>query len=77
MRPIHLLDCSIHNLYKARVNLQRLRYFVVVTEELNFTRATARLHMVHSLLSYQIRHLENESAGGERLTALGGPGSRA
>jgi hypothetical protein len=54
------------------VNLQRLRYLVIVTEEWNFTRVAARLHTVHSLLSYRIRHLENESAGGERLTSLGG-----
>ncbi len=77
MRPIHLLDCSIHNLYKARVNLQRLRYFVVVTEELNFTRTTARLHMVHSLLSYQIMQPKDEPEGGERLTALRGAVSQA
>jgi hypothetical protein len=34
MRPIHLLDCLIHDLYKAIVNLQRLRHLVVVPEEL-------------------------------------------
>jgi Bacterial regulatory helix-turn-helix protein, lysR family len=77
MRPIHLLDCLIHNLYKAIVNLQRVRYFVVVPEELNFTRAAERLHMAHSLLSYQIRQLEDEPEGGERLTALRGAGSQA
>jgi len=64
-------------LYKAIVNLQRLRYFVVVTEELNFTRAAERLHVAHSLLSYQIRQLEDEPEGGERLTALRGAGSQA
>ena len=63
----YILDCLIHNLYKAIVNLQRLCYFVVVTEELNFTRAAERLHMVHSLLSYQIRQLEDEPEGRERL----------
>ena len=72
MRPIHLLDCLIHNLYKAIVNLQRLRHFVVVTEELNLTWAAERLHMAHSLLSYQIRQLEDEPEGRERLTALRG-----
>ena len=59
------------------MNLQRLRYFVVVTEELNFTRAAERLLMVHSLLSYQIRQLKDEPEGGERLTALRGAGSQA
>src|SRR5919199_697384 len=34
IRPIHLLDCLIHDLYKAIVNLQRLRHFVAVPEEL-------------------------------------------
>ena len=72
-----LLDCLIHNLYKATVNLQRLRYFVVVTEELNFTRPAERLHMVRSLLSYQIRQLKDEPEGGERLTALRGAVSQA
>ena len=52
IRPIHLLDCLIHNLYKAIVNLQRL------TEELNFTRAAERLHMVYARLGYEIRQLE-------------------
>ena len=59
------------------MNLQRLRYFVVVTEELNFTRAAERLHMVHSLLSYQIRQLKDEPEVGERLTALRGAVTQA
>jgi DNA-binding transcriptional LysR family regulator len=59
------------------VNLQRLRYFVVVTEEVNFTRAAERLHMAHSLLSYQIRRLEDAPEGGERLTTLPGAGLQA
>ena len=54
------------------MNLQRLRYFGVVTEELNFTRAAERLHMARSHLSCQIRQPENEPEGGERLTALSG-----
>jgi len=64
-------------LYKAIVNLQPLRYFMVATEEFNFTRAAERLHMAHPLLSYQIKELKDEPAGGERLTALRGAGSRA
>ena len=59
------------------MNLQRLRYFVVVTEEMNFIRAAERLHMVHSLLSYQIRQLKDEPEGGKRLTALREAGSQA
>ncbi len=72
-----MLDCLKHNLYKATVNLQRLRYFVGVTEELNFTRAAERLHIAHSLLGYQIRHLEDESEDGELLTALSAASSQA
>jgi len=76
IRPIQLLDCLIHNLYKAIVNLQRLRYFVGVTEELNFTRAAERLHIALSVLSYLIRQLEDEPEGRQWLTALRGAGSQ-
>ena len=64
-------------MYKATVNLQRFRYFVVVTEELNFMRTAERLRMVHSLLTYQIMQLKDEPEGGERLTALRGAVSQA
>ena len=56
------------------MNVQRLRYFVIVTEELNFARAATRFHMAHSLMSFQIRHSEEP---GERLTALREAGSQA
>ncbi len=44
------------------MNLRHIRFFVVLAEELNFTRASARLHVAQPALSQQIRLLE-ESMG--------------
>ena len=45
----------------ARIDFRQLQYFVAVAEELNFTRAARRCHVVQSALSYQIAKLERDT----------------
>src|SRR6478609_9638314 len=45
----------------ARIDFRQLHYFVAVAEELNFTRAAQRCHVVQSALSYQIAKLERDT----------------
>ena len=43
------------------MDVRQLEYFVAVAEELSFTAAAARCHVVQSALSYQIARLEREN----------------
>lgn len=42
------------------MDVRQLEYFVAVAEDLSFTRAAARCHVVQSALSYQVARLERE-----------------
>lgn len=44
----------------SNVELRQLRYFIAVSEELNFTKAGWKLHVAQPALSRQIRQLEEE-----------------
>jgi LysR family transcriptional regulator, cyn operon transcriptional activator len=42
------------------MELRHLRYFVALSDCLNFTRAAERMHVTQSTLSHQVKQLENE-----------------
>jgi DNA-binding transcriptional LysR family regulator len=42
------------------MDLRQLQYVIAVAEELNFTRAAAKCHVVQSALSHQVARLERE-----------------
>lgn len=54
------LDGHTFWLYLPRMELRHLRYFVTIAEELNISRASARLRISQPAVSRQLRDLEEE-----------------
>ena len=66
------------------LDLRKVRFFVVLAEELNYPRAAARLDVAQPVLTRQIRSLERDltaqlferGRAGTRLTDAGRPARR-
>ena len=66
------------------LDLRKVRFFVVLAEELNYPRAAARLDVAEPVLTRQIRSLERDltaqlferGRAGTRLTDAGRPARR-
>lgn len=53
-------DTTICFSYNRRMNLQRARYLIALSDHGSFTRAAANVHVAQSALSQQIKVLERE-----------------